>query len=79
MVRWVAEWTRAGDGDAVVVGSNPVRSMDFFFLLLKNFYIFWWASCQYLKHKISSTVTGTVATAYYNLTRKLTVTAWMIC
>ena len=27
---WMAERARAGDGDAVVVGSNPVRSMDFF-------------------------------------------------
>ena len=79
MASWVAEWARAGDGDAVVVGSNPARSMDFF-SRSKNLYIFWRASCQYSKHKISGTVTGTVATAYYyNLTCKLTVTAWVIC
>ena len=28
---WVDEWTRAGAGGAVVVGSNPAQSMIFFF------------------------------------------------
>ena len=29
----LAEQTRAGDGGAVVMGSNPAKSLDFFLLL----------------------------------------------
>ena len=30
-------WTRAGDGGAMVMGSNPARSLDFFFFHFQKF------------------------------------------
>ena len=49
----MAEWTKAGAGGAVVMGSNPAQPMNF-----KISEFFWQASYQYSRHKISST--GTV-------------------
>ena len=33
----LAEQTRAGDGGAVVMDSNPARSLDFFFFHFRKF------------------------------------------
>ena len=62
----VAEWTRAGAGRAVVMGSNPAQSVNSFFLFhsQKISKFFWRASYRYSKRKISSTGAGTVDTAY---------------
>ena len=60
----VTEWTRAGARGAVVMGSNPAQSINFF-SALKKFLSFWRASYQYSKSKISSTGVGTIDTALF--------------
>ena len=62
----VAERTRAWAGGMVVLGLNPVWSMNFFFFFphfRKISKFFGGLSCRYWKRKISGTGAGTVDTA----------------
>ena len=63
----VAERTRAWAGGTVVLGSNPVWSMNFFFFphFRKISKFFGGLSCRYSKRKISGTGAGTVDTAIF--------------
>ena len=64
---WVDKQTRAGAGEEMVMGSNPARLFEFFFSHLRKFLSFWRANCRYSKHKISSTGTDTLATAFMQI------------
>ena len=71
----VAERTRAWAGGTVVLGSNPVWSMNFFFPHFRKISKFFGGlSCRYSKRKISGTGAGTVDTAY--LLRSYSQTTW---
>ena len=64
----VAERTRAWAGGTVVLGSNPVWSMSFFFPHFRKISKFFGGlSCRYSKCKISGTGAGTVDTALISI------------